>query len=75
MDVASSGGPLTTYDFSCLECGEHFAVDLADEPESGRIPCPACRSTHVRQTFASYLRNALAGPRPDLEELRNCHFG
>lgn len=65
----------STYDFTCLACGAHFALELADAPESGRLPCPSCRSTLVRQTFASYLRNGLARPRPDISELRDCKFG
>ncbi len=66
---------MAIYDFICLECGAHFEAELADAPESGRVPCLACRSTHVRQTFESYLRNALARPKMDLEELRACHHG
>jgi putative FmdB family regulatory protein len=65
----------TTYDFTCLECGEHFEVELADAPERGKVPCPACRSALVRQTFASYLRHGLAGPGPDITELRDRKFG
>ncbi len=65
----------STYEFTCLACGALFEADLADAPESGSVPCPDCRSTLVRQTFASYLRNALARSRPDVEELRECHFG
>jgi DNA-directed RNA polymerase subunit RPC12/RpoP len=73
---------MPTRDFICLDCGEAFALDAADasgEPETPAAEtarCPRCDSGHVRQTFASYLRNALADPcKPDLEELRSCHFG
>jgi hypothetical protein len=66
---------MATLDLICLECGEHFEKELADALESCGVPCPACRSTHVRQTFESYLRNALARPKVDLEELRACHRG
>jgi putative FmdB family regulatory protein len=65
---------MSTYDFVCLECGGTFELDLADEPASGSVACPVCRSTVVRQTFASYLRHGLAR-RKDIEELRDCHFG
>ena len=65
----------STYEFTCLACGALFEVALEGAPESGSVPCASCGSSLVRQTFASYLRNALARPRPDLEELRECHFG
>lgn len=66
---------MAIYDFLCIECGEQFATELEHEPGSGAVPCPVCHSTHVRQTFASYLRNALARPKVDIEELRACHRG
>lgn len=67
---------MPTHEFICLDCGEGFALDLPETPEAGSTRCPRCDSGHVRQTFASYLRNALADPcKPDLEELRSCHFG
>ncbi len=75
---AISGYParMPTYDFICVDCGEGFALDVPETPEEGSTRCPRCDSGHVRQTFASYLRNALSDPcKPDLEELRNCHFG
>ncbi|RPI30373.1 MAG: zinc ribbon domain-containing protein [Actinomycetota bacterium] len=67
---------MPTHDFICLDCGEGFALDLPETSEAESMRCPRCDSGHVRQTFASYLRNALADPcKPDLEELRSCHFG
>jgi putative FmdB family regulatory protein len=67
---------MPTYDFICVDCGEGFALDVPETPEAGSTRCPRCDSGHVRQTFESYLRNALAAPcKVDLEELRSCHFG
>jgi DNA-directed RNA polymerase subunit RPC12/RpoP len=67
---------MPTQDFICLDCGEAFALDAPETPGTETARCPRCDSGHVRQTFASYLRNALADPcKPDLEELRSCHFG
>ncbi|MBN2205435.1 MAG: hypothetical protein JW767_10475 [Thermoleophilia bacterium] len=64
------------HDFICLDCREAFTVDVPETADAGSTRCPRCDSGHVRQTFASYLRNALADPcKPDLEELRSCHFG
>ena len=65
----------STYEFTCLDCGAHIEAELEAAPASGGMRCPQCGSTLVRQTFASYLRNALARPRADLEDLRDCHFG
>lgn len=67
---------MPTFDFICLDCREAFSVDRAEAPEPGGAPCPRCGSDHVRQSFESYLRNALASPREfDLEEFRACHYG
>jgi len=67
---------MPTFDFVCLDCGEAFTLELEDPPGPGRTRCSRCGASHVRQTFESYLRNALASPHTvDLEELRSCHFG
>jgi putative FmdB family regulatory protein len=47
----------------CRDCGHAFAVVTRVALRDKRKRCPGCRSTNVRQTFASYLRNgALSDP-------------
>lgn len=71
------GSPLmAVYDYLCLDCGERFEVDSSKPIEGIHIRCADCDSTHVRQTFESYLRNADAARAARALEARRCeHFG
>jgi DNA-directed RNA polymerase subunit RPC12/RpoP len=76
--ICFSGYParVAIFDFICLDCGEAFMLDMPEAPEAGSARCPHCDSGHARQTFESYLRNALGTRREaDFDELRSCHFG
>ena len=67
---------MAIFDFICLDCDEAFTLDAPEAPEAGAVRCLHCDSGHVRQTFESYLRNALGARREiDFDELRSCHFG
>jgi putative FmdB family regulatory protein len=50
-------------DLVCRDCGSAFAVTTRVAIRDEQKVCPTCRSTNVRQTLASYLRNgALSHP-------------
>ena len=67
---------MAVYEFLCLDCGQPFEVDSTKPIQGPQIRCGHCASTHVRQTFASYLRNATAAWDPRRLEERRCdHFG
>jgi DNA-directed RNA polymerase subunit RPC12/RpoP len=67
---------MAVYGFICLDCSESFEVDSRQPVEGPRVRCSHCDSAHIRQTFESYLRNALdTRHRRSLDELRGCHFG
>lgn len=67
---------MAIHDFICLDCQKPFEIDSTKPIEGTGPRCPHCESGHVRQTFESYLRSALAGGhRRSLDELRSCHFG
>jgi DNA-directed RNA polymerase subunit RPC12/RpoP len=67
---------MAVYDFLCLDCNEPFEVDSTKPIEGTHVRCPRCASAHVRQTFESYLRNAVEGrSAAAIDALRSCHFG
>lgn len=50
-------------DLVCRDCGNAFTLMTRVAIRDKQKVCPQCRSTHVRQTLASYLRNgALSDP-------------
>ena len=65
---------LLTHDLVCLDCGERYEVRaLGAVPDELKV-CPACGSTHARETFESFLRNGRATFRPYDPEV-DCGFG
>jgi putative FmdB family regulatory protein len=49
-------------DLVCQDCQHSFAVLTRGAMKPQQKRCPECGSDHIRQTFASYLRN---GPLSD----------
>ena len=67
---------MLSFDFICAACGDAFSVESERPVEASDLHCPACGGAHVRQTFESRLRNAIAAWTPrDLEARRCEHFG
>ena len=51
------------FDLVCLDCKRAFTVLTRTAIRDKQKVCPECGSTHVRQTFTSFLRNgALSDP-------------
>ena len=48
---------MAVYQLVCRECGHALVISRAGAIKQKQKRCPQCRSTTVRQTFASYLRN------------------
>jgi putative FmdB family regulatory protein len=45
------------FDLVCRECGHSFRVVTRAAIKDKQKRCPECRSSDVRQTLTSYLRN------------------
>lgn len=44
------------YDYKCLDCGkESLLVLTLKEHEAGKVVCPACKSTKMRQLYTSFI--------------------
>jgi putative FmdB family regulatory protein len=47
---------MPTYEFVCVKCGEEFvSVMSIKEYEAGRISCPKCKSTEVKQQLTQFI--------------------
>ena len=47
---------MPTYEFVCVKCGEEFvSVMSLKEYEAGRINCPKCKSTEVKQQLSQFI--------------------
>jgi putative FmdB family regulatory protein len=44
------------YEYTCLDCGKEseLALSLKDR-QSGKVICPACKSTRMEQRFTSVM--------------------
>ena len=43
------------YDYKCGKCGKSFTLQLSvEQHDKGRIKCPKCGSTRVRQQISSF---------------------
>jgi putative FmdB family regulatory protein len=44
------------YDYKCLDCGKESLIVLTlREHETGKIACPSCKSTNMRQLYTSFI--------------------
>ena len=44
------------YDYKCSDCGkESLLVLTLREREEGKITCPSCKSTNMKQIYTSFI--------------------
>jgi putative FmdB family regulatory protein len=49
------GFEMPTYEYLCVNCGEEFTrVMSISEYESGKVACPKCQSSDVKQQMSTF---------------------
>lgn len=53
---------MAVFDLNCKSCGHKWQLVTRSSIKAPQKKCPSCKSTDIKQSFGSYLRN---GPLSD----------